>query len=64
MALKAWRRTFDRLVASTYERVSAHVVRKHEEDLFLLQRIGRWWDRNQEIDLVGVNDSENSILFG
>ncbi|MBI3015852.1 MAG: ATP-binding protein [Candidatus Tectomicrobia bacterium] len=64
VALRAWRRTFDRLVASTYERVSAHVVRKHEEDLFPLQRIGRWWDRNQEIDLVGVNDSENAILFG
>lgn len=25
--------------------------------------LGRWWDRNTEIDLIGLNKTENSILF-
>ncbi|PIR56832.1 MAG: ATP-binding protein [Parcubacteria group bacterium CG10_big_fil_rev_8_21_14_0_10_41_35] len=26
--------------------------------------LGRWWDKNTEIDLVGLNEEENAILFG
>lgn len=29
-----------------------------------LHRIGRWWDPQDEIDVVGVNDEPNTILFG
>jgi AAA+ ATPase superfamily predicted ATPase len=25
--------------------------------------LGRWWDNNTEIDLVGLNEEDNSILF-
>lgn len=27
-------------------------------------KIGRWWNNNQEIDIVGINEEENSIIFG
>ena len=27
------------------------------------EQMGRWWDKNTEIDLVGLNKAENSILF-
>ena len=27
-------------------------------------KIGRWWNNSDEIDIVGINDEENSIIFG
>ena len=27
-------------------------------------RIGRWWSNSEEIDIVGLNEDENSIIFG
>jgi Predicted ATPase (AAA+ superfamily) len=27
-------------------------------------KVGRWWDNNEEIDLIGINSLENSIIFG
>lgn len=29
-----------------------------------VDRIGRWWDRNEEINIVGLNENKNIILFG
>lgn len=27
-------------------------------------KIGRWWNNSEEIDIVGLNEDENSIIFG
>ena len=27
-------------------------------------KIGRWWNNSAEIDIVGLNEEENSIIFG
>ena len=27
-------------------------------------KIGRWWDTNHEIDIVGLNSDGNEIIFG
>ena len=27
-------------------------------------KLGRWWNGNQEIDIVGINSTENEIIFG
>jgi AAA+ ATPase superfamily predicted ATPase len=27
-------------------------------------KVGRWWDGDNEIDVVGINSFENSIIFG
>ena len=32
--------------------------------IFPFSAVGRWWDRNEEIDLVGINKELDSILFG
>lgn len=29
----------------------------------LFYELGRWWDKNTEIDLVGLNKYDNTILF-
>lgn len=31
---------------------------------FVLQRIGKWWDKSEEIDVIALNTSQNEILFG
>jgi AAA+ ATPase superfamily predicted ATPase len=55
---------FNILVAENYEKVAKEIVMKNEEKFFSIDKIGRWWDRNEEIDIVTLNEKENKILFG
>lgn len=52
------------VVAENYEAICEEIIRSHEERLFPLERIGRWWDRNEEIDLIALNEEQKKILFG
>jgi len=36
----------------------------NEDKIFSFDTIGRWWDRNEEIDVVALNEKESKILFG
>ncbi len=47
-----------------YERVSIQIISKKTELFFPFRSIGRWWDKNEEIDIVAVNGETDSILFG
>ena len=29
-----------------------------------VNRVGRWWQKSEEIDVVGLNEKENTVLFG
>ena len=40
------------------------MIRESKALPFPLQRVGRWWDHQDEIDVVGVNEEANGILFG
>lgn len=55
---------FSSVVAENYEVLSQELIRSHQNRLFPLEKIGRWWDRNEEIDLVATNEGEKKILFG
>ncbi len=55
---------FNTLVAENYEKVAQEIVLKNEDRFFPIDKIGRWWDRNEEIDLVAFNENEDKILFG
>ena len=55
------------LLARNYERVSIEIIK----DAILGKKLpvdfemyGRWWDRNEEIDVVALNRRTNEILFG
>ena len=37
---------------------------RNEELPFYFSKIGRWWNNSEEIDIVGLNEDENSIIFG
>lgn len=47
-----------------YSKVFEQVCREIVFDLHNLNRIGRWWYKDKEIDIVGLNEQQNMILFG
>ena len=57
--------TLIQLVAKSYEDASAEFIQEAIEQGALphFEQMGRWWDKNTEIDLVGFNKTDNSILF-
>ena len=62
--LKKIKNDFSAVVADNFETVCQEMIRSHKDKLFPFEKIGRWWDKNEEIDLVAVNDEEKKILFG
>ena len=57
--------TLIQLVAKSYEDASAEFIQEaiKQKALPYFEQLGRWWDKNTEIDLVGLNKTDNSILF-
>ncbi len=47
-----------------FEQVSIEIVKRYQKQIFNFERIGRWWDNNVEIDIVGLNNESKKILFG
>ena len=47
-----------------YEKIAKEVIWNKMDSFFPFTKIGKWWDKNEEIDLVAVNPEINSILFG
>jgi len=62
--LRKFHESFNTLTATTYERVCREIVRTFEAGLFPFERVGKWWDKNEEIDLVALNSQTKDILFG
>jgi AAA+ ATPase superfamily predicted ATPase len=50
-------------LALTYEKIALSVLRENAELFFPFDKLGRWWDRNEEIDIAGINKELNAILF-
>jgi AAA+ ATPase superfamily predicted ATPase len=58
------KRDFNLSVAESYEKVAKKIIRDYEDKIFPFAKIGRWWDRNEEIDIVVLDEAEDKILFG
>lgn len=54
----------DGFTAWTFEEVCRAWVRKGLLSGMKFDRVGRWWTKSAEIDLVGLNEEENLVLFG
>lgn len=54
-----------RLVAKSYEDTTGEFIQEAINQKLLphFEQTGRWWDKNTEIDLVGLNKGDDSILF-
>jgi len=63
-ALRRVRDLLPHLLGRAYERIARETLRRSEGLPFPLHRIGHWWDDQTEIDVVGINDEANAILFG
>jgi AAA+ ATPase superfamily predicted ATPase len=50
--------------SQTFEAVCRSYVKKGFLDLLKFSQVGRWWTKGAEIDIVGLNEDDNSILFG
>lgn len=61
--LAAIRQGLSHYLAEIYEQAAAEVLKNHMDRFFPFSAVGRWWDRNEEIDLVAVNSALDSILF-
>ncbi len=54
----------DIFVSQTYEEVCRSCVRKGLSKGMKFNKVGRWWTKDTEIDIVGINEDDNAILFG
>ena len=55
------------LLAKNYERISGEILLNailNNKITLKFESYGRWWNKNEEIDLVAVNSQTNEILFG
>ena len=53
---------FNLWVSKIYEDLSRETVLNNSEIPFPIKKLGRWWNNNEEIDIVGLGDNE--IIFG
>ncbi len=47
-----------------YEQVCQELIFNFEKELFPIERVGRWWEREKEVDVMGINEREQKIVFG
>lgn len=55
------------MLSKNYEKVSSEILLNAvlNKDVPLeFEKYGRWWDKNEEIDLIALNSKTNEILFG
>jgi AAA+ ATPase superfamily predicted ATPase len=64
LVLEIIRNDITSLVAENYEQVAREILSRDQTKIFSFDRLGRWWDRNEEIDLVALNEKEKKILLG
>lgn len=56
--------SFKMLEALAYEKVCQEILSGLEKEIFSFERIGRWWENEKEIDIVGLNNETKEIIFG
>ena len=52
------------LEAATYERLAQNIFWELQDKMVRVDRIGRWWSKGEEIDLVGLNEEKRQIVLG
>lgn len=58
------RGTWAEHLGSLYEIVAREMLWQARDRIFPFSAAGRWWNKEEEIDIVAVNPELNSILFG
>jgi len=58
------RREMPSYLGQVYERIAAETMLAERDVFGEVERVGRWWDRTDEIDLVAPDPRGNRIWFG
>lgn len=61
---KKIRPRLDIFTSPTFEEVCRSYVKKVRLDDLRFEQVGRWWTKDAEIDIVGLSEDDNAILFG
>ena len=56
--------TLDRFISWSFEEACRARVRKGAPQGIKCNRVGRWWSKEGEIDIVGLSEDENTVVFG
>lgn len=56
--------SFKILESLVYEKVCQEILNGFGKNIFSFERIGRWWENEKEIDIVGLNNESKEIVFG
>jgi len=56
--------SFNLLESFVYEDVCQELIFDFEKEMFPIERVGRWWLSEKEIDLIGISEREQKIVFG
>ena len=51
-------------LSGVYEKAAVETLWQNMDAFFPFSAVGRWWDRNSEVDLLAVNKQLDSVLFG
>ena len=61
--LKDIKASLPQYLSFIYEKIAKELLLKYSDNFFPFTKIGRWWEKNEEIDVVGLNSALNKILF-
>ena len=62
--LRKIKESFTILEGLSYEKICREIIWDFSDEIFHFERVGKWWDKNNEIDIVALNPESNEILFG
>jgi AAA+ ATPase superfamily predicted ATPase len=54
---------FPRTIQDNYQRIAPEIIAKYTKIIGNMDRVGRYWDNQDEIDNVGMNEKEKTIFF-
>lgn len=63
-ALRSVEESFEQIESFVYEDVCRELLADFREKIFNFERISRWWNKKEEIDVVGLNNKTKQIIFG
>lgn len=54
---------FPKIIQENYQRATPEIILKHTKILGFIERVGRYWDNETEIDNIGFNEHDKTIYF-
>jgi uncharacterized protein len=60
---KQYAQTASMLQATAYEQIARDHLQQQDDNLFLMNKVGRYWNNNVEIDGIGFNIETKQIVF-